>query len=67
MVKAGGWDFYKTSQPDDKKFRISTKEGADYAIMLKMWRKDGLQKLIDLVTDNKDYFKNGELTVHPDK
>ena len=34
--------------------------------MLKMWRKDGLQKLIKLVTDSK-YFEEGTLTIQPDK
>lgn len=68
MVEAGGWDFYKPNDSDDRKFRISTTEGEDYAIMLKMWRKDGLQKLIDLVTNpNNNYFKEGTLIVQPDK
>lgn len=67
-AEAGGWDFYKPKNLSDKKFRISTNEGDDYAIMLKMWRKDGLQKLIDLVTNpNNNYFKEGTLTVQPDK
>ena len=68
LVEAGGWDFYKPKDSSDKKFRISTTEGDDYAIMLKMWRKDGLQRLIDLVTDPKnEYFEEGTLTIQPDK
>ena len=65
-VIAGGWDFYNPKNDRDKKFCISTKEGENYAIMLKMWRKDGLQKLIKHVTDSK-YFKEGTLTIQPDK
>lgn len=67
-VTAGGWDFYNPKNDDDKKFCISTEEGENYAIMLKMWRKDGLQKLIDLVTNSKNkYFEEGTLTIQPDK
>lgn len=67
-VMAGGWDFYNPKNDRDKKFCISTKEGENHAIMLKMWRKDGLQKLIKLVTGPKNkYFDEGILTVQPDK
>ena len=68
LVKAGEWDFYKPVDSNDKKFRISTIEGDNDAIMLKMWRKDGLQRLIDLVTGpNNEYFEKGTLTIQPDK
>ena len=67
-VTAGGWDFYNPQNDEDKKFCISTEEGENYAIMLKMWRKDGLQKLIALVTGpNNNYFDEGTLTIQPDK
>ena len=41
--------------------------GIKDAIMLKVWRKDAVEKLIKLVTDsNNKYFKN-ELFVQPNK
>ena len=58
----------KRKNDEDKKFCISTEEGENYALTLKMWRKDGLQKLIALVTGpNNNYFDEGTLTVQPDK
>ena len=64
--EAGGWDIYKPKNPDDRKFRIKLSNGED-AIMLKVWRKDAVEKLIKLVTDsNNKYFKN-ELFVQPNK
>ncbi len=62
-VLAGGWDFYKPKNIDnDKKFRIQTSDGE--VIMLKMWRKDGLKKLKNLV-ENPDngYFEKDELSI----
>lgn len=62
-VLAGGWDFYKPKDIDnDKKFRIQTSDGE--VIMLKMWRKDGLKKLKNLV-ENPDngYFEKDELSI----
>lgn len=68
IIEAGGWDFYKPQTNEDRKFRIVLADGKTDVIMLRMWRKDGLQKLIELVTDPKNkYFKEGELTVQPDK
>lgn len=64
--EAGGWDIYKPKNNDDRKFRIKLSNGKD-AIMLKVWRKDAVEKLIKLVTDsNNKYFKN-ELFVQPNK
>ena len=44
-IEAGGWDFYKSKDENDKKFQLETQNGP--VIMLKMWRKDGLDKLIN--------------------
>lgn len=64
--EAGGWDIYKPKNNDDRKFRIKLSDGKD-AIMLKVWRKDAVEKLIKLVTDpNNKYFKK-ELFVQPNK
>ena len=65
QIQAGGWDFYDAAKNGDERFLIDTKDSKK-VIMLKMWRKDGLQKLIKLVTDSK-YFKEGTLTIQPDK
>lgn len=61
-IEAGGWDFYKPKNIDDKKFIIETADGP--VAMVKMWRKDGLQNLISLVKDK--YFKN-QINIQPDK
>lgn len=62
-IEAGGWDFYKPNNSEDKKFIIETADGP--VVMVKMWRKDGLQNLISLVKDKK-YFKN-QINIQPDK
>lgn len=65
--EAGGWDIYRPKDDDDRKFRIKLSDGKD-AIMLKVWRKDAVEKLIKLVTDpNKEYFGKDELSVQPNK
>ena len=65
IAEAGGWDFYKPKNPGDRKFRIEIMDGKD-AIMLKVWRKSELNRLIELVTNNKGYF-GGKLSVQPDR
>ena len=65
QIQAGGWDFYDAAKNGNERFLIDAKDRKK-VIMLKMWRKDGLQKLIKLVTDSK-YFKEGTLTIQPDK
>lgn len=62
--KAGGWDIYKPKDEEhDRKFRIKMSNNKD-AIMLKVWRKDAVEKLIKLVTDSKNkYFEKGELLI----
>lgn len=67
IAEAGGWDFYKPKDEDeeDRKFRIRIKDDKD-AIMLKVWRKSELNRLIELVTNNEDYF-GGKLSVQPDR
>lgn len=64
IAEAGGWDFYKPKNPEDRKFRIKIMDGKD-AIMLKVWRKSELNRLIEMVT-NKGYF-GGKLSVQPDR
>lgn len=67
IAEAGGWDFYRPKDEDeeDRKFRIRIKDDKD-AIMLKVWRKSELNRLIELVTNNEDYF-GGKLSVQPDR
>lgn len=65
VAEAGGWDFYKPKKPEDRKFRIKIEDGKD-AIMLKVWRKSELNRLIEMVTNKKgDFF--GKLSVQPDR
>jgi hypothetical protein len=61
-IVAGGWDFYAPKDENDKKFRIQLKDGE--AIMLKVWRKSDLHKLMNHV---KKYFTKGELSIQPDR
>lgn len=65
VAEAGGWDFYKPKNDKDRKFRIKIKDDKD-AIMLKVWRKSELNRLVELVTNNEDYF-GGKLSVQPDR
>lgn len=65
VAEAGGWDFYKPKDDNDRKFRIKINDDKD-AIMLKVWRKSELNRLIELVTNNEDYF-DGKLSVQPDR
>lgn len=65
VAEAGGWDFYKPKNADDRKFRIEINNNKD-AIMLKVWRKSELNRLVELVTNNEDYF-GGNLSVQPDR
>jgi hypothetical protein len=65
VAEAGGWDFYKPKDGNDRKFRIKIEDDKD-AIMLKVWRKSELNKLVELVTSNAQYF-GGKLSVQPDR
>lgn len=65
VAEAGGWDFYKPKDDNDRKFRIKIKDDTD-AIMLKVWRKSELNRLVELVTSNDIYFE-GKLSVQPDR
>jgi hypothetical protein len=65
VAEAGGWDFYKPKNDKDRKFRIKIKDDKD-AIMLKVWRKSELNRLVELVTSNDIYFE-GKLSVQPDR
>lgn len=65
IAEAGGWDFYKPKNKEDRKFRIRMSNGED-AIMLKVWRKSELNRLIEWVTKEK-YFGDKELSVQPNR
>ena len=62
-ISAGGWDLYRPKSDEDRKFRIKTSDGD--VIMLKVWRKSDLNKLITYI--NKKFFTKGELSIQPDK
>ena len=51
ITDAGGWDFYKPKNSEDSKFQINLSNG-EKVIMLKMWRKDDLLRLIEYVRNN---------------
>lgn len=63
VIQAGGWDFYERKKENDNKFLLETNDGK--VIMLKMWRKDGLDKLINYV-EKEPHFKE-KLTIQEDK
>ncbi len=65
VAEAGGWDFYKPKDDKDRKFRIKINDDTD-AIMLKVWRKSELNRLVELVTSDVQYF-GGKLSVQPDR
>jgi hypothetical protein len=50
-VSAGGWDFYAPKNSNDSKFQINPCNGKKI-IMLKMWRKGDLLKLVDYVKNS---------------
>lgn len=61
QIEAGGWDLYKPKDENDRKFRIHTTYGD--VIMLKVWRKNDLHKLIEHVKK----ITKGELSIQPDR